>query len=45
MNKFSYSIIMHFIPSNKDYHSCCKFHLVSKRALKVQIPPSPIIDV
>ena len=25
---FSYSITTHFIPGNKDYHSCCNPHLV-----------------
>ena len=28
MNRFSYSITTHFIPSNKDYHSCCNLHSV-----------------
>ena len=28
MNKFSYSITTHFIPSNKDYHFNCNHHLV-----------------
>ena len=28
MNKFSYSITTHFIPGNKDYHSCCNPHSV-----------------
>ena len=28
MNRFSYSITTHFIPNNKDYHSCCNLHLV-----------------
>ena len=28
MNRFSYSITTHFIPSNKDYHSCCNPHSV-----------------
>ena len=26
MNKFSYSITIHFIPSNKDYDSYCNPH-------------------
>ena len=28
MNKFNYSIKTHFIPSNKNYHSCCNPNLV-----------------
>ena len=26
MNRFSYSITTHFIPGNKNYHSCCNPH-------------------
>ena len=28
MNKFSYYIIIHFIPNNKDYNSCRNLHSV-----------------
>ena len=28
MNMFSYFITTHFIPSNKDYNSCCNLHSV-----------------
>ena len=28
MNRFSYYITTHFIPSNKDYHSYCNPHSV-----------------
>ena len=28
MNMFSYYITTHFIPSNKDYNSCCNLHSV-----------------
>ena len=28
MNRFSYYITTHFIPSNKDYNFCCNFNLV-----------------
>ena len=28
MNRFSYYITTHFIPSNKDYNSCCNPHSV-----------------
>ena len=28
MNKFSYSIITHFIPDNKDYHFGCNLYSV-----------------
>ena len=34
MNMFSYSIITYFIPSNKDYHSCCYPYSVYQTYLK-----------
>ena len=34
MNRFSYSIITHFISSNKDYDSYCNSHSVSQTCSK-----------
>ena len=34
MNKFSYYITTNFIPSNKNYNSCCNSYLVYQTYLK-----------
>ena len=37
INRFSYYITTHFIPSNKDYNSCRNLHLVYQTYSKIKV--------